>query len=328
MDGNRHVTAVPLGVNSAHCDDGGAFHNRHFGLEYDAIVEGETARLELPLALAERCRQDTVRHVVWSSFPETLGMAEFPFHSKARSFLRTLAGAATLRQADLSRPLPSSISFEVPAPITAWVESRLRSHAGFAGGRRLCIIGRNGYTSIGKNWGHLFREDLAPSQRREGAECIDFMTIMREKDPRWLFVVIEDRLFEGHDTVCSPELHAWSYAALFGTPDTSAFPFGFVMKVLVNLAELCVGVPSGPYHLAMAKPGLPTVGIWIEHLPSWYDEPNAASRHVVSRNVRDCELDRRPGSFFRKEGLEFRALCVDSRIITGEQVVAAVEDLE
>jgi hypothetical protein len=115
---------------------------------------------------------------------------------------------------------------------------------------------------------------------------------------------------------------------LFGAPEIGVLPFGLVMKVLVNLAELCVGVPSGPFHLAMAKPGLPTVGIWIEHLPSWYDEPKAASRHVISRNVRDCGLDLRPGSFFRKEGLEFRALRVDSRIITGEQVMAAVEDLQ
>jgi hypothetical protein len=328
MDGNPHVTPLPVGVGSVHCDDGGDFHNQHFGLEYDGIVEGEPMPLELPLALAEQCRQHDVRHIVWSNFPETHGMTEFPFHSKARGCLRTLAGEAKLRRTDLSRPLPSSINFEVAPVITAWVESRLRSHAGFAAGRRLCIVGRNGYTSIGKNWGHLWREDLCPSSRREGVECIDFMRIMRKKDPRWLFVVMEDRLFPGEDSVCSPELHAWSYAALFGTPDNSVLPFGLVMKVLVNLAELCVGVPSGPYHLAMAKPGLPTVGIWIEHLPSWYDEPKAASRHVISRNVRDCGLDRRPGSFFRKEGLEFRALCVDSRIITGEQVVAAVEDLQ
>jgi hypothetical protein len=37
------------------------------------------------------------------------------------------------------------------------------------------------------------------------------------------------------------------------------------MKVLANLADLCVGVPAGPYHLAMAKPSLPTVGICKEY---------------------------------------------------------------
>jgi ADP-heptose:LPS heptosyltransferase len=327
MDGNRYVTPVLLGSNSAHCDDGGDFGNRHFGLEHHAIVDGNAATLDLPLALADECRRHHIGHVVWSVFEEPVGMVEYPFHSKARSFLRAFAGPAALHQTDLSRPLPSSISFTVPPFVTSWVEARLRNGTGFSGHRRLCIVGRNGYTSVGKNWGHQWREDLPASNRREGAECVDFMRIMRDQDPRWLFVVMEDRLFGGDDTVCVPELHAWSYASLFGTPETGALPFALVLKVLMNFADLCVGVPSGPYHLAMAKPGLPTVGIWIEHLPSWYDEPKAASRHVISRNIRDAGLDCLPGSFFRKDGLEFRALRVDSRIITGEQVAAAAGDV-
>ncbi len=35
---------------------------------------------------------------------------------------------------------------------------------------------------------------------------------------------------------------------------------------------------------------MPRVGIWIQHLPSWYDEPNTASVHVISRNVREIIL--------------------------------------
>jgi hypothetical protein len=325
LEGHASVTPVYLGINSTHCGDGKLFGNRHFGISY-GDVDGTERELRVPAALHRLCRDNAIDTVLWSSFPETAGHVPYPFHTKARNVLRYLIGDPAARRQLNGSPLESTISFQTTAWLARWVEARLRNFADFDG-KRLCILGRNGYTSVGKNWGHLWREDLPRERSREGEECRDFMRLMLKSDPRWLFLVIEDRLFDGDDTVRSRELCAVSYAELFGTPDTAPLPFGLVMKALIDIADLCVGVPAAPYHLAMTKSELPVVGIWTEHLPSWFDEPKADSVHVVSRNLRDRALDRRPGSFARQEELAFRLVEVDSRVITGEQVMSAVEAL-
>lgn len=275
MENDAQVTPVYLGTNSAHCGDGNDFGCHHFGMSYDGS-DGSVQELRLPDTLYECCRRHEIDTVPWSSYPETFGYQQFPYHSKPRNLIPVLVRKELLERIDLGLPLKSSIRFDVSPWVHRWVESRLMNYVGLRG-RRLCVIGRNGYTAVDKNWGYLWREDLPPDRRREGEECRDFMRLMLQKDNRWTFLVVEDRLFDGDDTVRSPDLHAYSYAELFGTPETSCLPFGLVMKVVLNLAELCVGVPAGPYELSMAKPELPTVGIWLQHLPSWYDEPKAAS---------------------------------------------------
>ena len=104
-------------------------------------------------------------------------------------------------------------------------------------------------------------------------------------------------------------------------------PFGMLMKALVNLADLSIGVPTGPYHLSMVKPELPTVGLWMQHMPSWYDEPKEAAVHLLSRNIAEAGLDKRSGSFIETPGLTFRTRTLETRIITGQQVLEAVETL-
>jgi len=325
LEGHPHVRPAYTGFNATHCHDGGAFGIRHFGIEQSQVDGGEL-ELQLPLATFELCRQESIDVIFWSSFPEPAGLSGFPFHSKARNLLRYLLREGDPRAGALDRPLPSALSFEPPAWAQRWVEARMNNLAEMAG-HRLCIVGRNGYTSVGKNWGHLWREELPPDKAREGEECRDFMRALRRKDRRWMFLVMEDRLFEGDDTVRSPELRAFSYAELFGTPDDSALPFGLVMRALLHLAELVVGVPAGPYHLSMAKADVPTVGIWTEHLPCWFDEPNSCSVHLVGRNVRDRGLERRPGSFASMGGLRFDLRWLDTRIIPAAEVVSAVEHL-
>jgi hypothetical protein len=319
------LAPVYLGVNSTHCSDGEVFGVRHFGIVHDEI-NGEERDLRLPRSLYDACVRNRIEVVLWPGFPETGGLVQYPYHSKARNLLSYLVEPGRLSGLRLDRPLRSSISFAADPYVTNWVESRLTTFAGF-GERRMCIIGRNGYTAVGKNWGHLWREDLPGGAGREGDECREFMRLMLRKDPRWMFLVVEDRLFEGDDTLRSRELHAFSYAELFGTPDTSGLPFGLVMKVLANLADLCIGVPAGPYHLCMAKSSLPTIGLWIEHLPSWFDEPKSDSLHLVSRNVHDRALDQRVGSFSTKGQLGFELIWLDTRIVTGERVIGAVEEL-
>jgi hypothetical protein len=329
FDGHASVLPCYLGVNATHNGDGAGFGNRHFGLDYEKM-DGSLQCLDLPLTLHDLCRRHDIQTVLWSSYPESWGYAEFPYHTKPRQLMRSLVSGEKRDAIDLARPLPSSLEFAVNAPVTTWVESRLRNFTGWGrngSGRKLCLIGRNGYTSIEKNWGHEFREDLPEGERHEGQECRDFMRLLLRKDSQWVFLVIEDRLFEGEHTVRDKNLHAFSYAELFGTPDSHSLPHALVMKALVNCAELCIGVPAGPYHLAMAKKGLPCVGLWIAHHPSWYDEPKAESLHILSRNIRDQALDQRPGSFTRQGALLYDTIDVETRVITGKQVLEAVERL-
>jgi len=321
MEGNPHVTPVYLG-NNVVADDWD--NTRHLGMDGEPL-DGVPMELGVPLSLYEVCSQNHIDVVFWTGFPETGGYTAPPFQSKARNMIRSIASSRSAGTS-LMRPLRSSISFEVTPWLQQWVEARLKNWIGF-GERKLCIIGRNGYTSVGKNWGHLWRHDLPVGRRREGEECRDFMRLMLRKDPRWTFLSIEDRIFEGEHTVRDPGVHAYSFAELFGPVASSNVPFGILMKALIRVANLVVGVPAGPYHLAMAKAEVPTLGIWIEHLPAWFDEPKACSVHVVSRNVRDQGLDRLPGSIAASSEMAFRMIFVDTRIITGEQVMEAVASL-
>lgn len=325
MQSSDYVTPIYLGSNTIQCGDGKAYHNQHFGMDLD-LADGSTRIMNLPLSLHDACVRNEIDTVLHLSYPEIHGWNNFPYHSKARFMIPYLVDVAPKDQERLGRPLPSAINFAVDPWISEWVQSRLRNVGGF-GDRKLCLISRTGYTAHGKNWGHKWREDMPPGQQREGEECRDFMRLMLRKDSRWMFLIMEDILFHGDDTLRSEELHAYSFAELFGSVGQAAFPFGIVVKALLNVADLSIGVPTGPFHLSIAKPELPTIGIWLEHLPSWYDEPKPNSLNLIGRAVREAGMDRRPGSFTDKDELHFPTRQLDTRIVTGIQVMEAVETL-
>jgi hypothetical protein len=137
---------------------------------------------------------------------------------------------------------------------------------------------------------------------------------------------MEDRLFDGVHTVRSKATNCFSYAELFGTASHESIPFGMIMKALLKLASLTIGVPTGPFHLSMAKRDLPTVGVWLQHSPMWYDEPKECSIHLIGSEVTRGS-PRVQESISGSNGLSHRTMIQDSRIITGEQALGAVETL-
>jgi hypothetical protein len=324
FEGSAHMTPLYAGCNSVHGLPETQFEPAHLGLRHVAADGKRT--LYLPVALAAECQKHGIQHLLDPHFPEIHGREGFPFHTKARHLLRSLLPDHQGQAARLSWPLENAIHFDVPESVTRWVEARLHSYAGWHG-RQMCIIGRNGYTCVGKNWGHRWREDLPPGQKVEGQECRDFMRLMLARDPNWLFLTCEDRLASGHNSIRDPQMNCVSYAELFGSRDQAALPYGWVMRTLMNLAELVVGVPSGPYHLAMVKKHLPVVGIWIEHFPSWYDEPKAESIHLISRNLADSGAYSKPGTFSEAGELTFHTKRLETRIIPGQEVFEASASL-
>ncbi len=323
MEGSESITPIYTGVIKA--GDGRKLCNQHFGAEHEQL-NGDDQDLKFPLSFHQTLTKNRIDAFFWTSFPETYGHSSYPFHSKARGLIPQMVEDVASCSARLGAPLRNCISWTLDAWIQRWVENRLATFAGF-GRRKLCLIGRNGYTNIEKNWGHLWREDMPRGKQVEGEECRDFMRLLLKKDPRWLFLSVEDRHFEGQHTLKSKDLNAFTYAELFGCGEEPRLPFGLVMKALINIADLAVGVPTGVLFLCLLKKDLPTVGIWTAHLPSWYTEPGQSAIHVISRNIADQGLDRRPGSFQDKAGLHFRLLKVDKRIISGEQALNAVEML-
>jgi hypothetical protein len=325
MDGSEYVTpAFGAGPRALYAGDGDSVRNRNLGLIYEQI-DGQKQSVSLPLSIYEICRENKITTLLWSSYPETFGNKPYPYHSKARNLARLIVPRSSYPVIESGIPLINCINFDVTPWISRWVEARLRNFGGF-GKRKLCLISRNGYTATGKNWGHRWREDLPPGRNHEAEECREFMRLLLKKDNQWLFLSMEDRVFEGHDTVRSERLHCYSYAELFGTSNSGGIPFGMIMKVLVNLASLSIGVPTGPFHLSMAKRDLPTVGIWLQHSPAWYDEPKECSVHLVGSEVAGNPRIR-PQLLSGNNGLSHRTLLQDTRIITGEQALLAVETL-
>jgi hypothetical protein len=322
MDRSPYCQPIYLGMKSISSDNGEKIGNQHFGIDYD-IITGDVMNVSLPAALYEAIIRNGIDTIFFTSFPEVWGATAYPFHTKARNMLRHLVPENRLNERILSRPLATAINLSVDPWVTQLVEAYLRSHCGF-GERKLCL---NGYTGVSKNWGHEWRDQGDGTQLPEGEEARDFMRLMLKKDPHWCFLSIEDRLFEGENTLVSDELHCYGYSRIFGDMDASILPFGLAMKALVNLADLSIGVPSGPHHLSMLRADLPSVGIWIAHYPSWYDEPKDASIHVLSRNIRDSSYYDRAGTFTEHAGLRYNVMELDTQRVLGQDVMNAVETL-
>lgn len=324
FEGCNYITALYVGVDTASCDDGLHFKNKHFGLS-DAN-NNSIFRLNLPNSLYSTCKQSKIDTIVYIPFWESHGYEPYPFHTKGRKCLKHLTSLDLLKNPALEKALPSTINFNAPVFVNKWVESRLRSLAGWSG-KKLCLITRNGYTSVGKNWGHLWRNEMPEGKQREGEECRDFIRLLHARDPAWVFVVFEDRVFIGDDTVTDARLNCFSFAELFSGTPGGPLPFSLVLKALLSIADIAIGVPSGPTHLAMAKPGLPTIGIWTEHYPSWYDEPKSESIHILSKNIWASNAVNRPGSFSNHKSLNYEMIHADTCIIPGETVLCAFDHL-
>lgn len=325
FSGHEIITPLFVGINSTRMDFGAPYGLKHFGINYDD-ADGREQILRLPLNLHDECSKAKIDVVLWVSFAETHGGSPYPLHTKARRFIDNVRSNDAVVRSTLERPLAPNVDFAMNANIVRYVESRLRSLCGYRG-KKLCLISRNGYTSLGKNWGHEWRDELPIGRRVEGTECRDFMSLMRRKDNNWLFLVMENQLFKGYDTVRSREYNAYSYAELFGESETNNLPFGWIARVLVSIADLSVGVPTGAYHLSMARRDLPTVGIWLQHMPNWYEEPRSGAVHILGKSLVNEQLDQQVGSFLECGCLRFAAIQSATKNVSGEQVFHAVETL-
>ncbi len=277
--------------------DGAAQGARHLGLTL-AHCDGRKVHLALPEPLDEAIAAFAPEVLLWSDYPETEGRTPFPYHTKARNLARRLVCAERLRGFDLGAPLPNAIDFSpAPAALRA-VDARLDA-AGFSG-TRIGLLSRTGFTAPRKNWG-------------DGSQARAFVAAMRARGFR--FVSMDDEAL-GENVV--------GFRALFGD---LPLPFARVLNALLARSELVVGVPAGPFHVAMARGGIPTVGIWMAHHPDWYDEPNAVSVHLVARFVRERGFHRRAATVTKPPALRHRIEYLESAEVPADAAIAAAEQV-
>lgn len=257
MEGNLFASPLYCGTNAL--SDGAPLGATHLGLNFRTL-RGAFRELAIPEPLHAAVVREHIDVVLYSDYPEPEGRAHFPFHTKARALARKLITPERLAQTDLTKPLPTSISFSVASALQQQIDDRLA----LSSGERLCILAPSGHTNAAKTWG--------------ANETARFKTALR-KDDRW-------RVFD---------LDV-DYGQHFGM---LPLPFATVYKALLARAALFVGVPAGPLHLASARSNIAIVGIWQAHHPDWYDEPNPLARHVVGSHVpkRRPATTTRPAAF-------------------------------
>jgi hypothetical protein len=293
MEGASGVAPLFSGVRRP--ADGAEAGAPHLGLSLRRC-DGRVVRAELPAALAAAVAAFRPTALLWTDYPETEGRTAYPFHTKARNAARLLSRADRLAEFDLARPLRNAIDFTAPAQARRLVEERLARFA--PAPARVGVISRRGVTAARKNWG-------------DGSDARAFAAAMRREPGAWRFVSMDDEDL-GENVA--------GFRELFGDLDE---PFARLYKALAARADLVVGIPAGPLHAALARGGVPTVGLWLAHHPDWYDEPNPDAIHLVGRYVRDRGFDRRPASSTKPPSLRHRLEQLDTLAIPAGAVVEA-----
>ncbi len=297
MEGARGIEPLFSGVRAP--QDGASASTRHLGLELRRC-NGRAVALALQPPLLGAVEGFAPQALLWTDYAETEGRTPYPFHTKARNLIRQLISKTRLATFDLSRPLPNAIDFNVPASTQRRLDEALSRFAG--AGARIGVISRRGFTAERKNWG-------------DGSEARAFVAAMRSRSADWRFISMDDEDL-GENVA--------GFRTLFAELDE---PFARLFKALLARAALFVGVPAGPLHAAMARGGVPVVGIWLAHHPDWYDEPNSGAVHLIGAYVRDRGFERRPATTTKPPSLSHRVVYLDTPSVDASSVVAAAGGL-
>jgi hypothetical protein len=269
----------------------------HWGLRLSSL-RGGPATAQLAQAHAETVRGFAADALLWTDYPETEGRSAFPYHTKMRALARVLVTPQRLQQFDLSQPLTNALNFSAPAGVLANVERRLREFA--PPGTRIAILSRAGVTARRKNW--------------SASQAERFVRELRARDSRWRVVSMDGDEFDG----------TAGFRQLFGG---DGVPFATTFKALLQRSELLVGVPAGPFHVAMASNSLAVVGVWRAHHPDWYDEPNDRAIHLAGKIVTDRGFQRRAATVSKPASLRHRVAYFDTEEVPAEAVLAAISQL-
>jgi hypothetical protein len=301
LDGDPYVRVLRSGERAL--GDGAALGaKKHLQLQLRAL-DGRPRTLAVPEPLASALAAFAPTALLWTDYPETEGRTPFPFHTKARNLARLLVLPERLKTFDLTAPLRSTVDAGVDPGVQREVDERLR---GFAPpGSLLCVLSLSGFTAERKNW------DV--SQARA------FAALLRRENPRARIVCMDDPSLGDASQWPGREIVA-GYRELFADVDA---PFARAFLALLARTDRVVAIPAGPLHVAMVRGGIRIAGLWLTHLPEWYDEPNADAVHLIGSIPRERGFDRRPATRTLPSGWHSTRV-LDTRTIPAREVFDAL----
>ncbi|MGH7737481.1 MAG: hypothetical protein ACREMP_06395 [Candidatus Tyrphobacter sp.] len=300
LDPNPHAEVLTSGTRAP--SDGSEFGCAHFGLDLRRL-DGREREIAVPEPLGEHLAAFGPTAMLWTDYPETEGRTAFPFHTKARNLARALVARERLATFDLTTRLPAAVDFGVCAELQRLVDERLRTFA--PPGAHIYVLSTAGYTAPRKSW--------------EPAQARAFVDLLRRRDARARIVTMEEPSLRDPSQWPGREIVA-GYRELFDGLDAA---FARVYLALLNRAAGVVAVPAGPLHVAMVRGDIPIVGIWVTHLPEWYDEPNPLAVHVIGDAIRERGFDRRPATKTLPKGWH-RKIVVGTKSIGADAVIEAL----
>ncbi len=300
LEGNAYVRMLPSGVRAL--GDGAVLGAKHLGLDRRRL-DGRIHELEVPEPLAQALAEFEPRVVLWTDYPETEGRTAFPFQTKARNLARMLVSRERLASFDLRQPLPTTLDTSIAPALQALIDERLGRFA--PPGTKRYVLSRSGYTAERKNW--------------DASQARAFVRLLQKEHPQARVIAMEEAMLDDESAWPGREIVA-GYRDLFGDVDA---PFAKAFLALLARTDGLVGVPAGPLHVAMASGGFPIVGLWLAHLPEWYDEPNPDAVHLIGDLVRERGFDRRPATKTLPADWH-RKRVLDSRTIPAAAVIEAL----
>jgi hypothetical protein len=204
------------------------------------------------------------------------------------------------------------------------IRSRLQVTTNYNNNSKLIIISRYGITSVGKNWGHLYR---TPKYPNEGDEAREFIDLCHRKNKNCIFISMEHDLFEGKNTLADHSKNCYSSFELFGGFGTKdSIPYAMFLKSLFTISDIHVGCPTGPLGLSLLYDNVKSVGLYTELMPSWYFEPGNNNVNIVSGSRIDSRLqDKR--TFDINGTLNYNTKYVSTPYIPGNIVFNEVENI-
>ncbi len=298
--GAHPVAALFSGIR--HVSDGSALGAAHLGLNWRRL-SGKRERIALAGELPSAFADFAPTALLYTDYPEPEGRYAFPFHTKARALARSLVEASHLALFDLARPLPQSLQFSVSPELQRRFDDVLARY--IAPQDRLLLVATSGHTEPAKAW------------RSEDARA--FVDLVRARDPR-IRVILLDALGDPNDGWLERS-RSLRFRAISAEIDE---PFALLFLALMARLHAFVGVPAGPLHAVAARGGIPLVGLWFAHYPTWYDEPNPLALHLVGRRPIARGFHLRPASTSLPETLAHRIESVGTESVSPERVLDAL----
>ncbi len=299
--GERPVAAFPSGIRAV--GNGSALGALHLGLNWKRL-SGKRERIALPGELPQAFADFAPTALLYTDYPEPAeGRLAFPFHTKARALARSLVGERRLAEFDLARPLPQSLSFAVPPDVQRRFDDALARY--IEPQQRLLLVATSGHTAPEKAW---------PNE-----DARAFVELLGTRDAR-MRVILLDALGDPHDG-WHERNNVLSFRTFAAEIDE---PFATIFLALMARLHAVVGVPAGPMHAVSARGGVPLVGLWLAHYPTWYDEPNPLALHLVGEGPILRGYHRRPAATTLPASLDYRIEQVGTERISPELVLDAL----